>query len=522
MLFSRLAAGSRPPSNHKGLKEMNEEEFLWPVDKAEDAGIPGAQLNIVFAKGKVAGVEIDNERLKLNDPRLGWLRLRGLLQKNGLFQNGKGPFPPKFQYSPFDGTKLPDLPEPYGIARTSRSYGGDSLPVVRVLSGQNADIAITRDKLEVMFSGGQAYFFVAGPMATLFSLSEDGGVLEWHREESVKEGVATYKSEPLTQRLGRLQPLSHRFVAIGKRGFVLVANDNPIWMSNIIPFESDKAKKDAYAKTAWGPPALISDCFAVPVRESDKFGVALRGDKRDAKWTFVGIKDDSAPAANGGLGKAAVKSDFGVVVWPGAYGFLSFEYGADAEGAKWIDWPKGVIASAALPLYQDPQRRFWAVAKLQGGTNAKSNAIRYGLVSLTDVPEVQPIMGLHASGGTFTIQGTDYFDNPVSGTPGSPLRSAVGGRFCIPLLAGRKSAVIAAVGGPDDDTDAFLDGRAFSANSKAELFLLNRTDQSMEQLRATFDIRRYDDLSVFFHDDRLFVRDSANNRCYAWLCKVLS
>lgn len=465
----------------------------WRVS-GSDIGCDGIEtVEFAFGESRIEALDFGGTILKPNDPALEWFTLAGDHDRGG-------PFPPAFQFSPYDRQPLaprrkePRFGDPFEVESLRGDMTGEShrRSVARPTEGRPRTIA---------FAKAHHGFFACGPNPRLHALSEEGHV-EWFAAADLFASApdARIEGHSYGEPLGPLLPRHRHAVAVGGRGFATVARDRPVWV-RATPLPGDMQARDyGVCDQALGAPILAGDSFHWPIRIGGKTKIATRRDEAGAPWTVTDCDD---PVGDDAF-TPPHRRDGDVLVWTGTRGYLIVESGRP----RWFAWPEGHGGLPHLAPYVDRPGNLWQLtASGDGYAFVKLSSGRQSAIAVNEY---------HVSGGGFTLHGRDFFEDPTYGERTGELQ-VVDGSLVVPIFAWDNGAVVAqATLPPGTSPDAFfLSGSRPPA--KAAYRLLSFADHSLTDLRAgIFPVGHARDLVAFVYGGHLFLTSSLETRCILW------
>ena len=381
-----------------------------------------------------------------------------------------------------------------------------------------ASHSATPEALELP-NGRDFSFAVAGKPARLFAFDRDGGWMhEFDRRRNIWGRLFRIGESRLPKRSWSLAAAAAGVVlpADGRVGVVDLTHGP---LARALPLEL--GPQDA----CLGGACILRDEAMVPVARAGMLQVARRRMLRGAEWRFDpvqhapalpnALREDAELLAGVALSAPMVTETD--VSWAGKDGFLFATLGDDglAGSAVWHAWRTGFDPLLEHRPYVDPDGNAWQfgrLAKAQGGRTLGFERITLGQ------PRHEHCEGLVLAGGKLacrllTLRHQAWREQ-------SPYNREVGGgseAFLVPVQAlGEECSVLMSVADdlvrmsklsnpdPDDTSPSLLANVHF------------HDDEGLHDLGVPIDLDSLGQVAAFVFDQRLYVYDARDNRCWRW------
>lgn len=468
----------------------------WAIDSGS-AGWAGSEiLSFNLEMGRVESIEFDGISLGPDDPKLDWFSLAGTPATGG-------PYPPDFEFSPFDGARLrPRSPSvafdaPFG-------FGNGFAELIRNASPAPAPATLRTptDRRTVYFAKAHSDFFACGATPVLHAASDEG-VIEWFSNDDLlnRDPETPLVGHGYGPPLGRLPPPQRRGIAAGTVGFATVADDRPIWV-RATPFGPNRQSRDVCpCDEALGAPIRLADEFVWPVGFDGRIRMAVRADAVDGPWSYREVARSDRPAALA----PPCRLDGDVAAWVGEDGYLI----GHATDWSWHRWPEGFRALTPHRPHLDAQGGAWQFGTAPFGyAFAKLSAGGQDLV---------PTNGHHVEGARFTIQGADFLERPVFDDRNRRTIRAIDGKSAVPVLNFEDGAIVALSSLPTAAAPEDYFSPTGGPPADFAYWFLSRTDCSLTDLHAgMMRWTRRRDLQAFVFAGHLFLTSSWEKRCVVY------
>lgn len=468
----------------------------WSMDGRLVGWAGSERLAFCFGSNGVESLAFDGIALAPNDPKLEWFLLAGTSSIGG-------PYPPDFEFSPFDRQPLRrrvppvafDAPFGFGNGFAEVAHDGNPTPApetMRTRSGRRT----------IYFAKAHSDFFACGATPVLHAASDEG-VIEWFSTEDLANGGM---EGPLVGHgygppLGRLPPAHHRGIAAGSVGFATVADDRPIWV-RATPFGPDRQNRDVcLCDEALGAPVRRAGEFVWPVGSDGRIRMAVRADAVEGAWRFHEVAHADRPVALA----PPCRLDGDVTAWVGEKGYLI----GHASDWRWHRWPEGFRALTPHRPHLDTQGGAWQFGIAPFG---------YAFAKLSSgAQDLVPATGLHVEGARFTIQGADFLERPVFDDRNRRTIRAIDGKLAVPVLNFEDGAIVALSSLPADAAPENYLSATGGPVADFNYWFISRTDCSLTDLAAgMMQWTRRRDLQAFVFAGHLFLTSSWEKRCVVY------